>query len=82
MKDLSALLEKANQATPPETMGARSQYKQFIPVVKVLIEQRGFDLKSAVNWLVEMGELKQERVKLAYRSLSQVFQRIEKKKAA
>lgn len=77
---LNALMEKAARAEPPAIL-ARSSWLAYVPVIQVLMTQRAFNLKAAVKWLVQQGEIAPAKEGCAYRALLQILTRRQKKAA-
>ena len=76
---LEDLLQKASLAQPPETL-SRSGWTPYLPIIRVLMEERGYTLVAAVGWLVAQGEIEKSRQSTAYAALSQILARREAKK--
>lgn len=76
---LDVLMKKASTAQPPAVQ-ARSTWLPYVPVVRVLMDQRAHSLQAAVEWLVRQGEIPQERQGMAYRALRQILARREAKR--
>ena len=79
MKNISALLKKAEKAQPPTT--SRSSWAPLLPVVQKLIGERRFTLWAAVVWLVEQGEIDPDEKRNAYHSLFGIIDRQKKAKS-
>lgn len=76
---LQELLQRASVAEPPETL-SRSTWTPYLPIIRVLMEERSYTLTAAVEWLVVQGEIEKPRQGLAYRALRQLLARREAKK--
>lgn len=76
---LDTLMKKASTAQPPDVQ-ARSSWLPYVPVVRVLMEQRAHTLQAAVEWLVRQGEVPQDRQGGAYRALRQILARRDAKR--
>lgn len=76
---LDTLMKKASTAQPPAVQ-ARSSWLPYVPVVRVLMEQRAHSLQAAVEWLVRQGEVPQDRQGGAYRALRQILARRDAKR--
>jgi hypothetical protein len=76
---LEDLMQKASVAAPPELM-SKSGWVPYLPILRILMEERGYTLMAAVHWLVQQGEIPASRHQVAYRGLSQILARREAKK--
>lgn len=76
---LEELLCKASVAQPPDTL-SRSSWLPYLPIVRVLMDERAHSLTAAVEWLVAQGEIAKKDQGMAYRSLRQILARREAKK--
>ncbi len=76
---LKYLMQKASVAEPPEMM-SKSGWVPFLPIIRILMEERGYTLVTAVHWLVEQGEIPASRHGAGYRALAQILARREAKK--
>lgn len=73
---LTSLMQKAKEADLNE---GRGRFNQFLPIIKILIEERGYNRIKAIQWLVDQGEIKQEDQLAAYQSITAYFCRMNKK---
>lgn len=70
---IAQLLAKAAKALPPQKP-SRSSWAPFAPVVTQL-KANGYDLASAVDWLIAEQQIEPDDRMKAYRSLRQLFER-------
>lgn len=75
---LEDLIKKAKVAQPPELI-ARSNWIPYLPILRILMEERAHSLMAAVEWLVVQGEIEKSRQAIAYRALRQILARREAK---
>ncbi|TDU64076.1 hypothetical protein EI77_04260 [Prosthecobacter fusiformis] len=76
---LEDLIQKASVAQPPDTL-SRSSWTPYLPIIRILMEERAHTLMAAVEWLVGQGEIPADRQAMAYRALRQILARREAKK--
>lgn len=76
---LEDLIQKASVAQPPSTL-SRSNWTPYLPIIRILMEERAHTLMAAVEWLVGQGEIPQKRRGMAYRALRQILARRDAKR--
>lgn len=76
---LEDLIQKASVAQPPEQL-SRSNWTPYLPIIRILMEERAHTLIAAVEWLVAQGEIPKNEQAKAYRALRQILARREAKK--
>jgi len=76
---LEDLIQKASVAQPPEQL-SRSNWTPYLPIIRILMEERAHSLIAAVEWLVAQGEIPKNEQAKAYRALRQILARREAKK--
>lgn len=73
--DLAALLEKASSAKPVKhSQVSGKRWVLLLPVFATLLKQ-GFNGASAIDWLIEQGEVKEDERKRAFFALHQARNR-------
>lgn len=75
---LEDLMQKASVAQPPDRL-ARSNWIPYLPIIRILMEERAHSLTAAVDWLVAQGEIPPKSQGMAYRALRQILARREAK---
>lgn len=75
---LEDLMQKASVAQPPGQL-ARSNWIPYLPIIRILMEERAHSLTAAVDWLVAQGEIPPKSQGMAYRALRQILARREAK---
>lgn len=70
---ISQLLAEAAKALPPQKP-SRSSWAPFAPVVTQL-QENGFDLTAAVDWLITKEQIEPSDRLKCYRSLRQLLER-------
>ncbi len=76
---LEDLIQKASVAQPPETLSG-SSWMPYLPIIRILMEERAHTLMAAVAWLVGQGEIDKSRQQVAYRALQAILARRQAKK--
>lgn len=76
---LEDLIQKASVAQPPSTL-SRSSWTPYLPIIRILMEERAHTLMAAVEWLVGQGEIPPKRQGMAYRALRQILARRDAKR--
>lgn len=76
---IETLIQKAKAAPK---IAPKSNHLQFVPVVEVLIKERGFSIYKAVRWLVERGEIDKKSEQNAYQSFATYYRKLKKKGVA
>lgn len=52
--DIPDILEAAKQAPPPSgPANAKVAYDRLFPAVRLLVQEKGYTMKQAVDWLVQ-----------------------------
>ncbi|MES2737208.1 MAG: hypothetical protein V4672_12865 [Verrucomicrobiota bacterium] len=75
---LEDLMQRASVAQPPDQL-ARSNWIPYLPIIRILMEERAHSLTAAVDWLVAQGEIPTKSQGMAYRALRQILARREAK---
>lgn len=82
LSNLTALMEKAATAIPSESSLAPSRrWVRLLPIYRTLIN-RGFQGTSAIDWLIEQGEVKKVDRKRAFFALHQALNRLRRRELA